>query len=77
MAIKLPQQDRIAKISSLIQLIIFVILFLTIYLLLRRVVHSWILRILILLVDYAAVSMIVYVVIRPLFAKIEDRIRKK
>lgn len=77
MAIKLPQQDRIAKISSLIQLIIFVILFLTIYLLLRRVVHSWILRILILLADYIAVSMFVYAVIRPLFAKIEERIRKK
>ncbi|MCQ2407889.1 MAG: hypothetical protein MJ065_05110 [Oscillospiraceae bacterium] len=77
MAIKLPQQDRIGKMLSLIQLIIFVVLFLAIYLLLRRVVHLWILRILILLLDYAAVSMIVYVVIRPLFAKIEERIRKK
>lgn len=77
MAIKLPQQDKIAKISSLIQLIIFVILFLVIYILLRRVVHSWILRILILIADYAAVSLFVFTVIKPLFEKLEARIRKK
>lgn len=80
MALKLPnvpEQDRIGKLSSLIQLICFLVLFLGIYLLLRRVVHAWFLRVLILLADYFVVSMITYLVIRPAAQKIEAKFRKK
>ena len=45
---KLPEQDGVGKVSSVIQLICFLVLFLGIYLLLRKVVHAFVLRLLIL-----------------------------
>ena len=77
MAFKLPERDGIGKISAVIQLVVFAALFLTIYLLLRRVVHSVLLRILILAADYFIVSLFTYVVIRPLMTRMEEAFRKK
>ena len=77
MAFKLPQQDGTAKLSSVIQLILFLVLFLTVYLLLRRVVHSLPLRILILIGDYFIVSLFTYTVIRPLMMKLEAALRNR
>lgn len=74
---KLPVQDGIGKVSTCIQLICFLLLFLIIYLPLRNVVHAWFLRILILLADYAVVSMVTYLVIRPAAEKIEAKFRNK
>jgi antibiotic biosynthesis monooxygenase (ABM) superfamily enzyme len=72
----IPQRDTIGKISAVVQIILFLLLFIGIYLLLRRVVQAWYLRLLILLADYFAVSMLTYLVIRPLAEKIEKKIRK-
>lgn len=77
MAFKLPERDGIGKISAVIQLVVFAALFLTVYLLLRRVVHSVLLRILILAADYFIVSLFTYVVIRPLMTRMEEAFRKK
>lgn len=74
---KLPEQDGIGKLSTVLQLICFLVLFLGIYLPLRQVVHAVILRILILIVDYAVVSMITFTVIRPAAQKLEAKLRKK
>ncbi len=77
MAFKLPEQDGAGKLSSVIQLILFLVLFMTIYLLLRRVVHSLPLRILILIGDYFIVSLFTYLVIRPLMMRLEAALRKR
>ena len=72
----IPQKDTIGKISALVQLICFLVLFLGIYLLLRRVIHAWYLRVLILIADYAAVSLLTFRLIRPLAEIIEQKFRK-
>lgn len=77
MKLKLPEQDGISKLSTVLQLICFLVLFLGIYLPLRQVVHAVILRILILLVDYFIVGMITFTVIRPIALKLEAMLRKK
>ncbi|MBR6718930.1 MAG: hypothetical protein IKI77_11390 [Oscillospiraceae bacterium] len=73
----LPEQDGIGKVSSVIQLICFLVLFIGIYLLLRKVVHAFILRLLILIVDYIVVSLFTYLCIRPLAIHAENAFRKK
>lgn len=74
---KLPEQDGVGKVSSVIQLICFLVLFLGIYLLLRKVVHAFVLRLLILIVDYVVVSLFTYVCIRPLAIRAEKAFRSK
>ena len=74
---KLPEQDGVGKVSSVIQLICFLVLFLGIYLLLRKVVHAFVLRLLILIVDYVVVSLFTYLCIRPLAIRAENAFRKK
>lgn len=74
---KIPAQDGIGKASAMVQLICFLVLFVGIYLLLRRVVHAWFLRVLILLADYFVVSMVTFLVIKPAAQKLEDKLRKK
>ena len=73
----LPEHDGIGKVSSVIQLICFLVLFIGIYLLLRKVVHAFILRLLILIVDYIVVSLFTYLCIRPLAIRAENAFRKK
>ena len=77
MAWNIPKQDGIGKAFSVIQLVIFLALFLTVYLLLRKVVHSTLLRILILIGDYFVVSLLTYLVIRPLMMRAEAALRKR
>ena len=75
--LNLPEQDGIGKVSSAVQLICFLVLFIGIYLLLRKVVHAFILRLLILIVDYIVVSLFTYLCIRPLAIRAENAFRKK
>lgn len=77
MALKIPEQDSIGKVFSVLQLVIFLALFLTVYLLLRKVVHSALLRVLILIGDYFVVSLLTYLVIRPLMMRAEAALRKR
>ncbi|MBP0968471.1 MAG: hypothetical protein J5722_12615 [Oscillospiraceae bacterium] len=77
MAWNIPKQDGIGKAFSVIQLVIFLALFLTVYLLLRKVVHSTLLRVLILIGDYFVVSLLTYLVIRPLMMRAEAALRKR
>ncbi len=74
---KLPEQDGIGKVSSFIQFAMFLVMFVGIYLLLRKLVHATLLRILILVLDYFVVSLITYVVIRPLAMRAEAAFRKR
>ncbi|MCR4758827.1 MAG: hypothetical protein K5705_00900 [Oscillospiraceae bacterium] len=74
---KLPEQDGIGKVSSFIQFALFLVMFVGIYLLLRKLVHATLLRILILVLDYFVVSLITYVVIRPLAMRAEAAFRKR
>lgn len=80
MGIKLPQvpeKDGIGKASAVIQLICFLALFLGIYLPLRKLVHPLFFRILILIGDYIAVSLVTFTVIKPLMERLENGIRNK
>ena len=72
-----PQQGNTGKGAALVQLICFLVLFLGIYLIFRRFVHAWDLRLLILIADYAAVSLITFVLIKPLTEKTGKKSRKK
>ena len=74
---QLPEQDSIAKGFSVLQLICFIALFLGIYLPLRKIVHALPLRILILIGDYIIVSLVTFLVIRPLAMHAEAAYRKK
>lgn len=75
---KLPDEaQNMSKPIALIQLICFLVIFIGIYLLLRKVVHSTILRILILIADYFVTALITYLVIRPAALKLDAKRRKK
>ena len=74
---KLPEQDGVGKASSFIQFLLFLVMFVGIYLVLRRFVHATWLRILILIADYFTVSLITYLVIRPLAMRAEAALRKR
>ena len=76
MSVKIPQQDGIGKLFTFLQFACFAVLFIVIYLVLRRMVHSTLLRILILAADYFVVSLITYLVIRPLAMRAEAAVRK-
>lgn len=70
MAMKLPEQSGREKVSSVLQLVCFVVIFVLIYLLLKRFATHIILWALLLVADYIVTSLIVFLVIRPLFFKI-------
>ena len=74
---QVPQQDNIAKVFSVLQFLCFIVLFFGSYLLLRRLVHAFLLRVLILVLDYIVVSFVSYLVLRPLFARAEQSVREK
>ena len=75
---KLPDEaQNMSKPIALIQLICFLVIFIGIYLLLRKVVRSTILRILILIADYFVTALITYLVIRPAALKLDAKRRKK
>ena len=73
----LPEKDGIGKLFAVLQLIVFLVLFIGIFLILCRFFHSLFLRILFFAVDYFAVSMFLYVVIKPLFERAETALRNK
>jgi len=68
MAMKLPEQSGREKVSSVLQLVCFVVIFVLIYLLLKRFATHIILWALLLVADYIVTSLIVFLVIRPLFS---------
>ena len=74
---QIPQQDNIAKFFSVLQFLCFLVLFIGFYLLLRRLVHAFLLRVLILILDYIVVSFVSYLVLRLLFARAEKAMREK
>lgn len=77
MKLSLPEKDGVGKLFAVIQLIVFLALFLGIYLILRRFVHALILRILVLLGDYFVVSLFLYLVVKPLCDRAENAMRNK
>lgn len=77
MAMKLPNQDRSATISNFIQFTAFIALFLLLYLPLRRITDSILLRILIFIGVYLAVSFVVFALIRPPMQRWEAKHRAK
>ncbi len=81
MPLKRPQipeeHQNMGKLTAFLQLICFLIVFISIYVILRKAVQAWYLRILILLADYFVTAMFTYLVIRPLASKIENKIKKK
>lgn len=77
MKLNLPEKDGIGKAFAALQLIVFLVMFLGIYLLLRKVVHALFLRILILLGDYFIVSMFLYLVVKPLCDRAETALRSR
>ena len=76
MAMKLPEQSGREKVSSVLQLVCFVVIFVLIYLALKRFATHIILWALLLVADYIVTSLIVFLVIRPLFFKIGKNKRK-
>ncbi len=75
---KIPDEmQNMNKGVAAIQLVCFLVIFLTIYLLLRKVVHALPLRILILLADYFVTAMISYTLIRPAAMKLDEKLKKK
>lgn len=77
MNLNLPQQDGPAKFFSILQLIVFLALFVGLYLFLRRLTDSVILRILILVGDYIICALLSFCVLKPLSDKAADEIRKR
>ena len=77
MKIKMPEADKIGKASAAVQLILFFVLLVTIYFFFSKLVNAIILKVLIFVVDYVIVSLFTYLVIKPFFAKIEDKLRNK
>ncbi|MBR3269467.1 MAG: hypothetical protein IKI58_12190 [Oscillospiraceae bacterium] len=73
MSIQLPKQNRLEKLSSLIQLIVFIAVFLLIYLFFRRFTDSAAIRILIFIADYAVTSLFLFLVIRPVLQKLLNK----
>ncbi|MBQ9907276.1 MAG: hypothetical protein IK134_12120 [Oscillospiraceae bacterium] len=74
---KIPDEMKnMGKLTAVIQLIGFLIVFLAIYLLLRRFVQSLPLRILILIGDYIVTALFSYIFVRPAAQKLENKIKK-
>lgn len=75
---ELPEDaQNMGKLTALIQLVCFLVIFIGIYLILRKIVHAALLRILILIVDYAVTALITYLFIRPAALKLEAKLKKK
>ncbi len=75
---KIPEEmQNMSKLVTILQLIGFLAIFLTIYLLLRQVVHSTLLRILILIGDYMVSALVSYVWIRPAAMKLDAKIKRR
>ncbi len=75
---KVPDEmQNMSKAVTLLQLIGFLAIFLTIYLLLRQIVHSTLLRVLILIADYMVSALISYCWIRPAAMKLDAKRKQK
>lgn len=77
MALKLPEQDSAGKRSGVIQLICFIALFLLIYLPLRTLTYSLLVRIAMMVGVYILDSIIVFVFLRPFMLKQEEKRRNR
>lgn len=69
---KIPDPNTLdvpQKFVTIVNLIVFLVVFVGLYLIARHFVHNIFLRILCLVVDYFITSMLVYCIIRPLSDK--------
>ncbi|MCQ2417430.1 MAG: hypothetical protein MJ071_06425 [Oscillospiraceae bacterium] len=73
--LNVPEKDGIGKAFSMIQLIIFLAVFVGILWVSYHFVHMLILRILIFLADYFVSSMFLYLVVRPFSERLENKAR--
>ncbi len=73
---QVPEQDRIGKISSFIQLVVFFVLLISVFFFVSRFVHGFFLRLLVFVADYVVVSLFTYLVLKPLCERIEEKLRK-
>ena len=71
------EMQNMGKAAAAFQLFCFLAVFLTVYLLLRQVVHTLPLRILILIGDYIFTALITYLLIRPAALKLDAKLKKK
>ena len=77
MDFKMPVQDRIGKISSVLQTVLFLVLLISVYFFLSRIVHGFFFRLLLFIGDYIVVSLFMYLVIKPMAEIIENKIRAR
>lgn len=76
---KIPNADSLdgaQKFVTILNLIVFLVVFLGLYLIVRQYVQNLFLRILCLAADYSITSLLVYCVIRPLSDKAADALRQ-
>lgn len=77
MNLNLPQQDGPAKLFSVLQLVVFLAIFIGLYLFLRRLTDSTWLRIVFLIGDYIICSLISFCVLKPLSDKAAASLRRR
>ncbi len=67
--------DRAEKFVTVLNCILFLVMFVGLYLMARQFVHNFFLRILCLLADYFVTALVIYCIIRPLSARAAEAIR--
>ncbi|MCR5305133.1 MAG: hypothetical protein K6E36_01345 [Oscillospiraceae bacterium] len=77
MNLNLPQQDGPAKFFSILQFIVFLALFIGLYLFLRRLTDSTLLRIVFLIGDYIVCALISFCLLKPLSDKAAAEVRSR
>ena len=77
MAIQLPEKDKIGKVSSVIQTVLFFAMLIPVYFVLSRLVHGFWMKLLVFIGDYIVVSLFLFLVIKPMSEIIEEKIRNK
>ena len=75
--LNLPEKDRIGKISSVIQTVLFFAMLIPIYIVCSGLVRGFWLKLLVFAGNYIVVSLFLYLIIKPMFAIIEDKLREK
>ncbi len=77
MNLKLPKQDGAAKVSSVLQFLLFAGMFAGLTVLAWKLFDSTLVRVLCLIPIYIITSLVLYCVIRPLCGKLEDAARRR
>ena len=74
---RVPEQDGAGKAISVVQLILFLAMFIGIYVFVRQYVQSFFLRVLCLIGDYIVCSLILFLIFKPLSDKAAESLRKR